>query len=363
MWDGGWHHVAGTFDGTGLRLVGRWSSGRRALGRADAYRLRELDDDHRDRPLLRDLRPPVHRGYRLRPAVIGRILGGRGAGGDRAGAPARSDHGPAARRCTGHAPECRPARRGPRSVAPGAPKRTCQLRLSRTRIAASRRTTVRVRVILRGRSLRGVRVLAHRRAKAKPIARARTGARGRPAHDPDAPGRPAADNRRDHATLHAEIHPRRAQALSAAAAWRRRASPPALRSDRPAAGQGARKDPRCLRAGTRLAPRVTLASNNSERFEPHRRAPARDEDQAPAGARSALAPLLQSVAAQLRWRHCPFHSEGAPFDSRTRPRFASAASIGTHIPCSAPNRRGFESAARFACGSDARIRQEYRVAA
>jgi hypothetical protein len=41
----------------------------------------------------------------------------------------------------------------------------------------------------------------------------------------------------------------------------------------------------------------------------------------------------------------------------------SAASIGTHIPCSAPNRRGFESAARFVSRSDARIRQHYLVAA
>jgi hypothetical protein len=44
-------------------------------------------------------------------------------------------------------------------------------------------------------------------------------------------------------------------------------------------------------------------------------------------------------------------------------RRAPGASIGTHIPCSAPNRRGFESAARFVRGSDPRILQEYRLAA
>jgi hypothetical protein len=40
-------------------------------------------------------------------------------------------------------------------------------------------------------------------------------------------------------------------------------------------------------------------------------------------------------------------------------RFASAASIGTHVPCSALNRRGFESAARSLRGRDARIIQGY----
>ena len=48
---------------------------------------------------------------------------------------------------------------------------------------------------------------------------------------------------------------------------------------------------------------------------------------------------------------------------RVREHSASAASIGTHIPCSAPNRREFESAARFVRGSDARIWHEYRVSA
>ena len=68
---------------------------------------------------------------------------------------------------------------GPPAVAPGAPARACRLRLSRTRIAAGRRSAVLARVTLRGRPLRGVRVLVHRRARARPITQARTGARGR----------------------------------------------------------------------------------------------------------------------------------------------------------------------------------------
>jgi hypothetical protein len=62
---------------------------------------------------------------------------------------------------------------------PGAPPRACALALSRTRIVARRRTTVRVRVTLRGKPVRAVRIVARRRGKAKPISASRTGANGR----------------------------------------------------------------------------------------------------------------------------------------------------------------------------------------
>jgi hypothetical protein len=52
-----------------------------------------------------------------------------------------------------------------------------------------------------------------------------------------------------------------------------------------------------------------------------------------AARRVKLGSLTQSSRDQRRSRS--HYSEGAPFDSRSRPRFASAASIGTHIPCSA----------------------------
>ena len=178
VWDGGWHYVAGTFDGTGLRLwvdgrpVGAPSGGPTRIDYASSTMTTTIGRYFGtcDLPFTGDIdfvrlssgafsADAVHAAtaQELRPALTTAPLP--------AAAPAT--------RLNADQPDG-----GPRSVAPPAPKRTCQLRLSRTRIAASRRATVRVRVILRGRSLRGVRVVAHRRAKAKPIARARTGARG-----------------------------------------------------------------------------------------------------------------------------------------------------------------------------------------
>ena len=67
----------------------------------------------------------------------------------------------------------------PPGSAPGAPARACMLSVSRTRIAAGRRRTVRVRVTIRGEPARSVRVVARLRGRTMPISQARTGRRGR----------------------------------------------------------------------------------------------------------------------------------------------------------------------------------------
>jgi hypothetical protein len=178
VWDGGWHHVVGTFDATGLRLwidgrlVGAPSNGPTRIdyasttmttvfgryagtcdlpfsGDVDLMRLWSgaLSAESVQALAARELRP----GLPTAPLPA-------------ASPPTRQVADPPS---------------GPPAVAPGAPPRACRLRLSRTRIAVSRRSAVTARVTLRGRPLRGVRVLVHRRARARPITRARTGGRGR----------------------------------------------------------------------------------------------------------------------------------------------------------------------------------------
>jgi hypothetical protein len=178
VWDGGWHHVVGTFDATGLRLwidgrlVGAPSNGPtridyasttmttvfgRYAGTCDLSFSGDVDLVRLWSGALSAESVQAAAALELRPGLTTAPLP--------PAAPAtRQDADPPS---------------GPPAVAPGAPARACKLRLSRTRIAASRRSTVGVRVTVRGRPLGGVRVLVHRRARARPIARARTGARGR----------------------------------------------------------------------------------------------------------------------------------------------------------------------------------------
>jgi hypothetical protein len=185
VWDGEWHHVAGTFDGRVLRLY---------------------VDGH---PVGDTLEVPMRIDYSTTTAnaAFGRYVGDCDLSfrGDLdlvrlwsgpLSAEAVADAAPRALRPDDPPPPpaelpplpaaappailpAAPQTGAPPSAAPGAPPRACALRLSRTRIAARRRTSVRVQVTLRGRPVRAVRVVANRHGRAKPITAARTGAGGK----------------------------------------------------------------------------------------------------------------------------------------------------------------------------------------
>jgi len=174
VWDGAWHHVAGTFDGDRLQLyrdgspVGDPADGQmridyagttmsgafgRYLGSCDLSYSGDLD--------------------------LVRIWSGALDAGEVAESAAREVH-PGEPLPTQLPPPVRAADPPTRLDAPpGGRPAACTLRLSRKRIVARRRTPVRVRVTARGKPVRAVRVVARRSGKRKPITAARTGARGR----------------------------------------------------------------------------------------------------------------------------------------------------------------------------------------
>lgn len=186
VWDGAWHHVAGTFDGRELRLY---------------------VDGH---PVGDALEVPMQIDYSTTTtdAAFGRYVGDCDLSfrGDldlvRLWSAALSaeavadavplalhpeDPGPPRSILPSPLPAAAPAailpaapeNGTPPAAAPGAPARACALQLSPTRVAARRSTPVRVRVTLRGQPVRSVRVVAKRRGRAKPISAARTGTGGR----------------------------------------------------------------------------------------------------------------------------------------------------------------------------------------
>jgi Concanavalin A-like lectin/glucanases superfamily len=184
VWDGAWHHVAGTFDGGRLRL---YVDGR-PVGEPSA-------------PVSR-----IDYGGMSANAAFGRYVGScdlsftgdldlvrlhaRGLAAAAIADAAWSELHPAG---TVRPPALlpplsaadppttleavRPA--APVTAVPGAPERACTLALSRRRIVARRKTRVRVRVTQRGAPVRGVRVVARQRGRAKWRWAARTGQRGR----------------------------------------------------------------------------------------------------------------------------------------------------------------------------------------
>jgi concanavalin A-like lectin/glucanase superfamily protein len=180
VWNGGWHHIAGTFDGGRLRL---YVDGR-PVG------------DPSDGPTRIDW-------SRTSPtAAIGRYVGScdltfagdmdmvrlwQGALSASAVAANATQElrlttpvDPAGPPLTPAAPPTRvaatpPAR--PRSATPGAPVRACSMGLSRRKVVVRRRTTVRVKVTVRGRPQRSVRVVA--RAAGRKLGSARTGRSGK----------------------------------------------------------------------------------------------------------------------------------------------------------------------------------------
>ena len=191
VWDGRWHHVAGTFDGQQLRLFldGRpvgapaWfptgidyttSSTSAFLGRyAGSCELAFQGDLDLVRLWSGALSPS---------AVADAARRDSEAGG---GAPVPTDLDtplpaaapptmlPPGRLGTSSSGGTRPA------AAPGAPPRACVLRASRRRIVAKRRNVVRVHARLRGRPLRATRVTARWRGTSRVLTEARTGAQGR----------------------------------------------------------------------------------------------------------------------------------------------------------------------------------------
>ncbi|HET6505996.1 MAG TPA: LamG domain-containing protein [Baekduia sp.] len=186
VWNGAWHHVAGVFDGSALRLYvdGRPVGGAFSAPHPIAYNL--TSDDHYfgiyqgtctlpltgDVDLVRMWLGP------LAPEKIGSLA-------DEALAPrAPGDTTPPGSVPTANqadsdasAPQVRPELTpiapgtviGARSAAtsgapvrssPGAPTRACQVKPSLKSIRAGRRTTLTVRVALRGTPQKGVRVVA-----------------------------------------------------------------------------------------------------------------------------------------------------------------------------------------------------------
>ncbi len=183
VWDGAWHHVAGTFDGGRLRLyvdgrpVGNpsdgptridWSSTSstaaigRYVGSCDLSFSGDLD-------LVR-----LWRGA-LSPGAVAAAADEElqpGAPVDPTPRPPLPAADPPARTAAA------PPSGGPQT-APGAPARACAMGISRRRIVARERTAVRVRVMVRGLPQRSVKVVARQAGVRKPITKALTGRSGR----------------------------------------------------------------------------------------------------------------------------------------------------------------------------------------
>ena len=172
VWDGRWHHVAGTFDGNSLRLyvdgrpVGQptsaslridyvgTSSGSylgRFVGECDLAYRGDLDLARLWPSALSAGQVAAHAQHELTSRTIG--------AGTSVPAAAPGAYIP-----------------GPRPLGP--PATSCALRISRTRFATERRTVVRVRVRSAGHAVR-TRVTVRRSGRPKVIASARTNARGR----------------------------------------------------------------------------------------------------------------------------------------------------------------------------------------
>ena len=177
VWNGGWHHVAGTFDGRAVRVF--------------------VDGQPVGEPMDAALR--IDYAHTSALTTFGRYAGGCGLGFHGDMDLVRLWSGPLspeaiARAAAGSAPPTGPV--GPRpAAAPGRvipatwttpapaaspPVRACVVRLLRASTSArKRRTVVHVRVTLRHRPLRATRVVARRRGRKMVLARARTNVTGR----------------------------------------------------------------------------------------------------------------------------------------------------------------------------------------
>ena len=173
IWDGSWHHVAGTFDGSTMRLyvdgrpVGTPTSAPLRIDYAGtssgAYFGRFVGDCdlafRGDVDLARLWSGALYAGQ-----VAHQAASELGSGSGAPGTPL---------------PGATPGTTLPGPSGSSAPSRSCVLRLSRTRVATARPTVVRVRVGSQGSPVRAARVTARRKGGARILAAARTNTRGR----------------------------------------------------------------------------------------------------------------------------------------------------------------------------------------
>ena len=184
VWNGAWHHLAGTFDGRVVRVYvdGRpvgdpldlplridyaTTTASAAFGRYAG----ECDlSFHGDLDAVRLWSRPLDAGALSEEAQRALRPGDSTPTGPLPGLPAAV---PPAILPAGPAPTARPA------PAPGGPPRACDLALSRKRIAPGHRTRVRVRVTVRGLPVRSAHVIASQGGRHVPLTAGRTGASGR----------------------------------------------------------------------------------------------------------------------------------------------------------------------------------------
>ena len=177
IWNGAWHHVAGTFDGRALRLfldgqpVGEPMAAPLYIDYAQTSALSVFGQYaggcelsfHGDIDLVRLWSGP------LSPQAVAKVAAGSsvplGAGPRPAAAPGRVI--PAGWTMPANPTTSRP------------PARACVLRLLHASTPSKRRTVIRVRVTVGHRPLRATRVVARHRGRTKVLAKARTNATGR----------------------------------------------------------------------------------------------------------------------------------------------------------------------------------------
>lgn len=186
IWDGEWHHVAGTLEGHVLRL---FVDGR-PVGEPGAFSGRIDYESTSTATYLGQYAGGCDLALRADLDMVRLWSGALSADGVAAAARAESQSGGApgpwgpAPPLTAAAPPTTIAASGTGtgangSTQPGAPPRACMLRLSRRHVTANRATVVRVRVKRRGVAVRAMRVIATWAGRAGVLTAARTGARGR----------------------------------------------------------------------------------------------------------------------------------------------------------------------------------------
>jgi hypothetical protein len=180
LWDGAWHHVAGTFDGERLRL---YVDGR-PVGQPSSAVLRIDYASTSSSTAFGRYVGSCDLSYRGDLDLV-RLWSGARSGEVLADAAMRALHLPGAGPLPGLPAAAPPTvvdalpPAGPAVTAPGAPARACAVAVSRRKIVAGRRAAVRVRVTLRGQPVRSVRVVARRADGRRTLSSARTGAGGR----------------------------------------------------------------------------------------------------------------------------------------------------------------------------------------
>ena len=174
VWNGRWHHVAGTFDGSVLRL---YLDGRQ-VGAATSAPVTVDYAGTAPGAFFGRFAGDCDLDFRGDLDLVRVWAAARSAG--QVGEQAESALGPAAPAPGGMPlPPAAPGRVIPGPGGPGQVRSSCVLRLSHTHVAVARRTVVRVRVGSRRHPASAVRVTARRAGKPRVLARALTDSRGR----------------------------------------------------------------------------------------------------------------------------------------------------------------------------------------